>query len=341
MMDAGKESLSLNVPAIYRHNALALGRNGGRNLYKPVKVYAQKDSTATPSDLELGNLTWCLYYYWLHYRYTMDDHLKNKLFTLLKGSVNYYLDIMNKEADGKWHLPYTYSPEYPEGVTRDCNYDLSLFRWGCKTLLQLEPADSLAPVWQNVLDNLVDYPKDKNGLCIGRDVAFDQSHRHYSHLLMIYPLSLINWDQPENRELIRKSLEHWHGFKGALQGYSFTGGAAIYAMMNRGDMSINYLNQLFDRYVKPNTMYLESGPVIETPLAAAETIHTLFLQYVDGVIKLFPALPDEWEDVSFSNLRTEGAFAVSAVRSKGKTKWVQVESLAGEALSFNRHCRER
>jgi alpha-L-fucosidase 2 len=330
MIDEGKENLKRNVPELYRHNAMAVGRSSGYDLYKPVKVYQQFDSTATPSDLELGNLTWMLYYYWQHYRYTMDERLAQKLFPLLKQSINYYLDVMYKEADGKWHLPYTYSPEYPGGVTRDCNYDLSLLRWGCQTLLKLNPVDSLAATWKDVLTNLVDYPVDENGLRIGRDVAFNQSHRHYSHLLMIYPLYLINWDQPQNRSLIEKSLQHWHSFKGALQGYSFSGGAAIYAMMGEGEKAVAYLNQLFDRYVKPNTMYLETGPVIETPLAAAASIQDLLLQSWEGKIRIFPAVPKDWKDVTFENLRAEGAFLISAVRKDGETKWIKIKSLAGE-----------
>lgn len=329
MIDKGSANLSRNVPEIYRHNALAIGRAGGSDLYRPVKVFTQLDSTASLSELELGNLTWILYYYWLHYRYTMDGNIKQKLLPLLKGSINYYLNVMYKEADGRWHLPYTHSPEYPDGKTRDCNYDLALFRWGCQTLLELAPGDTLAEKWQDVLKNLADYPQDNNGLKIGRDISFTQSHRHYSHLLMIYPLYIMNWDQPENHSLIKKSLEHWHSFTSAMQGYSFTGGAAIYTMMGNGDMAAKYLDQLFSKYIKANTLYLESGPVIETPLAAAETIHTLLLQSWGNIIRVFPALPSGWKDVAFKQLRTDGAFIVSAVKTEGLTRWVEVESLAG------------
>ncbi len=330
MIDEGKENLKRNVPEVYRHNALAIGRSSSSDLYRPIKVFSQLDTTASNPELELGNLTWCLYYYWLQYRYTMDESLKENLFPLLKGSINYYIDIMSKGADGKWHLPYTYSPEYPKGVTRDCNYDLSLFRWGCETLLKINPSDSLAPVWKDVLNNLVPYPSDEGGLRIGRDVAFNQSHRHYSHMLMIYPLHLMNWDQEEDRSLIKKSLEHWHSFKGALQGYSFTGGASMYATMGKGDKALDYLDQLLERYIKPNTMYLETGPVIETPLSAAASIQELLLQSWGDKIRIFPAVPSAWKDVSFENLRTEGAFLISAVRKDGKTKWVRIKSLAGQ-----------
>jgi hypothetical protein len=64
------------------------------------------------------------------------------------------------------HLPPSESPEY--AVTTDVNYDLALFKWGCTTLLyitrELLPAhknDPQAVQWQDVVDNLVSYPVDK------------------------------------------------------------------------------------------------------------------------------------------------------------------------------------
>lgn len=331
MIDDAKENLIKNAPSKYQYNAAAAGRAGGRDMVVPVKVFPQLDTSASPSQLELGDLTWCLYYYWMQYRYSMDEHIKESLFPILKRSINYYLDVMKKGEDGKWHLPYTYSPEYPGGITRDCNYDLSLFRWGCEKLLKMNPDDSLAATWEDVLQNLTDFPADSTGLRIGRDVAFSQSHRHFSHLLMIYPLHLMNWDQPGNRALIKKSLEHWHSFEGALQGYSFTGGASVYATMGDGNMALNYLNQLLDQFVKPNTMYLETGPVIETPLAAAASIQELLIQSWGEKIRIFPAVPDQWKDVAFKNLRTERAFLISALRKDGQTKWVSIKSLTGSS----------
>jgi len=56
----------------------------------------------------------------------------------------------------------------------------------------------------------------------------------------------------------------------------------------------------------------------------------MLLQSWGDRIRIFPAVPDDWEDAVFHDLRAEGAFLVSAVRRKGRTQLVRVKSLAGE-----------
>ena len=85
-----------------------------------------------------------------------------------------------------------------------------------------------------MLAQLAPYPTDANGFMIGADVPFAKSHRHYSHLLAVYPLYELTGDTPEERALIEKSLAHWVSFEGALQGYTFTGAASISALLRQG-----------------------------------------------------------------------------------------------------------
>jgi hypothetical protein len=283
---------------------------------------------------EIGNLTWACHNYWQQCRWAADDvRLREKMLPLLRRAINFYLGMIQKGADGKYHLPGTYSPEF--GPTPDCNYDLSLLRWGCETLVReserLKMDDPLLPKWREVRANLTDFPADAHGFRIGRDLPLDKSHRHYSHLLMMYPLYVVNWDQPANRERMTASLDWWMSMKNRLAGFSYTGAASMAASMGRGDDAVKYLKEGVDRFVTPNTMYLEAdSPVIETPLSGAQSIHDLLLQSWGGTIRIFPAVPESWKDVAFQDLRAEGAFLVSAVRKDGKTQGARIKSLAGE-----------
>ena len=328
-LDRHRQALIENVPEKLRADSAGIGRATGQDLIGRVEAPGEPDSR----NPEMGNLTWALHDAWLAYRFSMNEPLlREVVFPLLRRSVNYYLHFLEEGTDGRMHLPVTTSPEF--GNAPDCNYDLSLLRWGCGTLIRscaiLRIDDPLLPKWKEVLEKLTPYPVDQNGFMVGRGVSFTRPHRHYSHLLMVYPLQLVNWDQPENRGLIEHSLQHWTGFGRGLQGYSLTGAASISAQMRRGDDAERFLNELLRRFVTSSTMHPDAGPVIETPLSAAQSLNDMLLQSWGDRIRVFPAIPTAWPDVAIHDMRAEGAFLVSAVRQGGMTRAVRVRSLAGE-----------
>lgn len=338
-LSAFRENLTKEVVAPYDADSMGIPRTTDPSLVNgaasPLMGYGVGIPGQNPPTPEVGNLTWALHNVWLSYRHTMDESiLRDVLFPLLRRAINYYLHFLEPGPDGKLHLPATFSPEYGDD-SRDCTYDLMLLTWGCRTLLEsaelLGIDDELAPRWREVLAKRVPYPTDANGFMIGADVPFAKSHRHYSHLLAVYPLYEVTGRTPEERALIEKSLAHWVGFEGALQGYTFTGAASMSALLGKGEDALGYLGELMSRFIQPNTMYKESGPVIETPLSAAQSLHDMVCQSWGGVIRVFPALPAAWADLTVHDFRTEGAFLLSAVRKGGVTRWVRLTSEAGAA----------
>lgn len=332
MIDRNVDNLVNNVPELYRYNSAAIGRSSSPDMISP--VYLQKgvnNENWEDGKKELGNLTWMLHSYYQYYRYSMDSSAYDRFFPLLKRAVNYYIHLLEKDEKGSYHIGVrTYSPEYAKAYAYDTNYDLSILRWGLKALIALDnersDMDEQHLVWVDILKNLRSYPQDSNGFMIAKDLPYAESHRHYSHLMMIYPFYEVNWDQVENQDLILKSISYWQSKPAALQGYSFSGVASMYAMMGKGDLSLKALNVLLDKYVKVNTLYAETGPVIETPLAAMASIQEMVLQYWDGYVRVFPAVPTIWENVSFERFLTDGAFLVSAKRESGRTVEIRVES---------------
>ncbi len=323
------DNLRENVPEQYRNNALGLGRFSN--------FKCQSDIIGIPGetkDAEVGLLTWACHNLWLIYRHKMDDGLlREKLFPLLKEAVNYYLHFLYYGNDGRLHLPATYSPEY--GEAEDCNFDLALLRWGCSTLIDIDKRlgiqDPLLGKWRQVLTEMTPFSTDSTGLSIGKDVSYSFSHRHYSHLIGAYPLYILNVDQSsDTKALIKRSLSTWHGKKGALQGYSFTGASSISSAVGDGDAALSYLKGLFNQYLSSTTMYREAGPVLETPLSGAQSILDMLIQGWGNKIRIFPAMPSVWQNAAFDKLLAEGAFEVSAKREGGKTVYVAIKSLAGE-----------
>ena len=60
----------------------------------------------------------------------------------------------------------------------------------------------------------------------------------------------------------------------------------------------------------------------------------MLIQSNNGYIEIFPALPTNWNKVSFKTLRTEGAFLVSASLENGLTKEVIITAEAGGLLQL-------
>lgn len=323
------DNLINNVPEAYRHNSAALPVSTAFDLAGPCvnPPYSGKHA-------QIGCLPWLCHNLWLHYRFSMDERvLRHVVYPTLRRAVNFYIHFLKEDEKGVLHLNETFSPEY--GNAEDCNFDLALLRWGCQTLLRSAQIfsidDELIPQWNNILQKLTDYPQDETGMMIGKDTPYARSHRHYSHLLMFYPLYLLNTEQPGSKELMERSVEHWHSIPGNIFAYSYTGASSIYAAFGEGDKALEKLNHIFTMHsLMPNTLYKESGPVIETPLSAAQCIHDMLLQSWGGKLRVFPAVPSSWKEISFKDLRTEGAFLVSATRQGGKTTSIRIESLADE-----------
>lgn len=330
-LDQHKEQLKLNVrPVEYQEDSYVLGHCSQMDLIAPLDMDMRYNR-------QWGNLLWYLHIYWLHYRHSMDDNLlRHRLLPLMKGAVNFYLHYLEEGTDRRLHLPWTYSPEYvnawnsfprpdekiysPEyGLSRDTNYDLALVKWACISLIQacerLNIDDPLLEKWKDVRDRLVDFPADKNGYMVGRDIPYIWN-RHYSHLFMIYPLYLVNWDQYENREIIDISMRRQYGKLG-----KGIGPVSLAACIGQGNLALEFLQ---DR-LGSNQRNISSNNIIYL-----QSISEMMIQSWGGKIRVFPAMPDAWQEAVFHNLRAEGAFLVSALRQNGKTVFIRIRSLAGE-----------
>ena len=282
-------------------------------------------------------LAWILHDYWLHCQYAGDrTRMRDNLFPILRKAVNGYLNYLADNPvpsdDGRIHIRSSWSPEYPGGHGQDINFTIALLRWACQTLLEIDKEhklnDPLESEWRNIIDNLVEFQIDENGLRIGKDVAFEKPHRHYSHLLAFYPLAVLTPETDAGAGLLRTSLDHWLDVTFhrenptqamAVTGYTATGAASMYAMLGDAEQAYQYLDYFIqhDR-VSPTTMYAEGNPVIESPLSFATCVHDMLLQSWGGKIRVFPATPNQWTDVAFHQFRAQGAFLVTAKQEGGR-----------------------
>ncbi len=336
-------NIQLTYWPVYAGNRLEIGENYldlVDGLFPTTFVGAAKGKT-------FGDFVWALHNYWWQLRFAGDwPGVQERWVPKARKLADAFTARLVPNAEGRLGLPGMGSPEY-KGFQPfdDTPYNLGLLRWLLTALTEASEragqGDSVeVDAWRKTLADMVDYPTDENGIRIGRDQAVDMSHRHYSHLLPLYPLYVMDPDDPAARELLIRTARHWHGIEQgkALAGYSFTGGASIYASLGLGSEAHAMLNDFLNNArgggkVLPNTFYVETAgrnPVIETPLSAASATMDLLLQSWRGKIRIFPAVPPDWQDAVFHRLRAMDGFVVSARREAGRTAWVHIESEAGE-----------
>ena len=293
-----------------------------------------------------GDFAWALHTYYSCLRYSGVDwrRIAEGLVPKAEALLRIYEPHL-AERDGIFHLLDTESPEYDGFRTyTNSNYNLAALRWLLTTLIELSERDGERPAaynrWADLLARLHPAPVDENGYRIASDQPVDKSHRHFSHLLAFYPLHLCDTDDPQTRALLERSLDHWLGIDNGceLAGYSYTGGASLYALLGEGEKAYALLKHFLNEPIGmglllPNTFYTEcdgKNPVIETPLSAATAITEMLLQSRIGALRIFPAVPESWAERSFRELRAEGGFVVSARREGGKTRWVKIRNESGE-----------
>jgi len=333
-------NIQLTYMPVYPANRLEQGVNYQRLLDEFLSPLVE-----ATSPYKMGDFAWALQNYYLYLRYSGTDWKEIKLQFTPKALdvLRAFEKVMERKGD-IYHLIQVESPEYEGTKLYDnSHYGLASLRWLLETLILChDKTTSTHPeyaYWQEVLAHLHSYPINENGMMIAPDVPLAKSHRHYSHLLAFYPLRLLTPDVPANRGILEKSIDHWISIDDGkeLTGYSYTGAASLYAYLGDGRKAYQMLDHFLNKPIGislllPNTFYAEvdgRNVVIETPLSAATAMAEMLVQSWGDVIRVFPAIPADWETCAFHDLRAEGAFVVSAQRKEGATRWVSIHSEKG------------
>jgi len=319
-----------------------------------------------------------------HWRYTKDRaYLEQICYPFCLEHARFIEALLKPGNDGKLKLPLSSSPEIHDNrlsawVKPNSNYDLSLMRWLFGALIEManELGDrSQAGHWAKILSQMDDLavgpqgcaPEMSNwsvdaGLLVAPGEPLTESHRHFSHLMAIHPLGTLHVEGSDrDRQVIDGSLrviDHL-GFP-FWCGYSFSWMACMVARCGRGERALMMLRLYLDSTISRNGFHLNGdykqlgvlAPTyrpftLEGNFAAAEAVHEMLLQGWGDVVRIFPAVPPQWQDVAFDNLRGEGAFLVSARRVAGETTWVRIvaetdcslklrDPFAGRRVKWNR-----
>lgn len=130
-------------------------------------------------------------------------------------------------------------------------------------------------------------------------------------------------------------------------GYSFSWMACLYARAYEADKAVQQLQIFASNFCSPNSFHLNGDQkggqysgftyrpfTLEGNFAFAQGVQELLLQSREGYIEVFPAIPKSWQDVSFSDLRAEGAFLISARKVKGIPVYVKVTATRNGSVNI-------
>ncbi len=303
------------------------------------------------------NGAWVAQSFHLHWLHTMDrKFLSERAYPYCKGIAEALLGLMEEDPrSGNLLLPLSCSPEIHNNfqeswVTPNSNYDLSLVRW--ILLANAQMADELGRVkesrkWRDNLERLDDLAVNDTGLMVSPDETLTESHRHFSHLMSIHPLGLINVEGgPDHLRIIDDSLRHLERLgTSEWLGYSYSWMACILARIGDGNGTLKHLRDFLEGFTLRNGFHSNGEQTrkglsdyhfraftMEGNFAAGQAIHEMLLQSWGGKLRVFPALPSGWKDLSFENLRAEGGFIVSATCRGGETVKVTVKSTVNRRL---------
>ncbi|MCW3112716.1 MAG: hypothetical protein JWR18_1112 [Segetibacter sp.] len=298
--------------------------------------------------------SWLGQHYYLQWRYSMDKvFLKNRAYPWIKEVAIFLENITTKDDKGFRKLPISASPEINNNSLRawfleNTNYDLSLMKFTFTAAAELANELGLkaeAARWKKTLSEFGDYAlTEKNELMFAPSMAYNQSHRHLSNMMAIHPLGLIKWeDGPKAQAIIKNSIElldkigpkEWCG-------YSYSWLANMKARAKDGEGAAKALDIFVKAFCSPNSFHLNGDQTksgyssftyrpftLEGNFAFAAGLQEMLLQSYAGFIEVLPAVPASWNDITFNDLRAEGAFLVSAKKVQGRITEVSIAAEKG------------
>ena len=281
-----------------------------------------------------------------YYAFSLDEtYLRDIVYPANYGVAKLLSKTMEEQEDGKLLVKYSASPEqYHEGKyywTKGCAFDQQM-AYECyrDTVMLAEKLGieddfirklkvdigKLDPVIIGASGQIKEYREEENYGDIG-----EYHHRHISHLVGLYPGTIINRNIPEWLCAAEYSLNE----RGDVStGWSTAHKLNAWARIKNGKRAYDLLRMLLAKCTMPNLWDSHPPFQIDGNFGGTAGIAEMLIQSHEGYIHLLPALPEEWKDGSFDGLTARGGFAVSTSWINGEVQEIGVVSSAGATLKI-------
>ena len=289
---------------------------------------------------------WMVQHYWQHYLFTDDkEFLKNRAFPAMEAVAQFYSDwIIEDQRDGTLISAPSTSPEnrYLDvngnpvasclGSAMDQQVVTEVFTNYLKAVKILDHRSDLVETIKQQIQQL------RPGFQLGSDgrilewdreyTEYEPGHRHMSHLYGFHPGDQVSLSKtPKLFDAVRKTLNYRLKNGGAGTGWSRAWLINCAARLMDGAMAQEHIQLLFEKSIFTNLFDAHPPFQIDGNFGYTAGITEILVQsHEDGIIRLLPALPPNWENGLVKGLKARGNIQVDIKWEANELKRLQMLS---------------
>lgn len=272
-----------------------------------------------------GAAAWLARHHYEYWKTTGDDEFMLKCgLPYMKRCAKFYEEFLFKNEEGKYKICPSCNPENFTAkdigqLIDSATMDISIIHELMQNLIdvhnRLSIDEPLISVWQEIDQNLIDYPFFEDGTLAEywtEKPPIEEDHRHLSHVYGMYPAKLFKGD--EKMEIATEkalALRHRKGFRGTSS-WSMSWHACLAARMGKAEKAREYINYLAESMLMENylpshndwregTRFCFGDKIfqIDAIFGITAAICEMLIYSDDNAITLLPTLPVNFQKGGF------------------------------------------